>query len=53
MPVGAIIAIPAIRLSGVFLALATYGFGILLKQTLSKPVHVGPTTSGIPTPRPT
>ena len=32
VPVGAIIAIPAIRLSGVFLALATYGFGILFEQ---------------------
>ena len=28
-PVGAIVAIPAIRLSGLFLALATLGFGIL------------------------
>ena len=32
VPVGAIVAIPAIRLSGVFLALATFGFGILLEQ---------------------
>lgn len=32
VPVGAIIAIPAIRLSGLFLALATLGFGILLAQ---------------------
>ena len=32
VPVGAVIAIPAIRLSGVFLALATLGFGILLEQ---------------------
>jgi ABC-type branched-subunit amino acid transport system ATPase component/branched-subunit amino acid ABC-type transport system permease component len=32
VPIGAIVAIPAIRLSGVFLALATYGFGILLQQ---------------------
>ena len=32
VPVGAIVAIPAIRLSGLFLALATLGFGILLAQ---------------------
>jgi ABC-type branched-subunit amino acid transport system permease subunit len=32
LPVGAFIAIPAIRLSGVFLALATLGFGVFLAQ---------------------
>ncbi len=32
VPVGAIIAIPAVRLTGVFLALATLGFGVLLQQ---------------------
>lgn len=32
VPVGLLIAIPAIRLSGLFLALATLGFGILLAQ---------------------
>lgn len=32
IPVGALIAIPAIRLSGLFLGLATLGFGILLAQ---------------------
>jgi branched-subunit amino acid ABC-type transport system permease component len=30
VPLGALIAIPAIRLSGLYLALATFGFGILL-----------------------
>ena len=34
VPVGAIIAIPAIRLSGLFLALATFGFAILVEQLL-------------------
>ena len=34
VPVGAIVAIPAIRLSGLFLALATFGFGILVEQLL-------------------
>jgi ABC-type branched-subunit amino acid transport system ATPase component/branched-subunit amino acid ABC-type transport system permease component len=32
VPIGAMIAIPAIRLTGVFLALATLGFGIFLEQ---------------------
>jgi branched-subunit amino acid ABC-type transport system permease component len=32
VPVGAIVAIPAIRLSGVYLALATFGFAILVER---------------------
>jgi branched-subunit amino acid ABC-type transport system permease component len=32
VPVGAVVAIPAIRLSGVYLALATFGFGILMQD---------------------
>jgi branched-subunit amino acid ABC-type transport system permease component len=32
VPVGALIAIPAIRLSGLYLALSTFGFGVLLAQ---------------------
>ena len=31
MPIGAVLAIPAIRFSGLYLALATFGFGILLE----------------------
>jgi ABC-type branched-subunit amino acid transport system permease subunit len=34
VPIGAFVAIPAIRLSGLFLALATLGFGILVEQLL-------------------
>ncbi len=34
IPVGAIVALPAIRLSGLFLALATLGFGITVQQLL-------------------
>ena len=34
VPVGAFLAIPAIRLSGPFLALATFGFGIFVQQML-------------------
>ena len=53
VPVGAIVAIPAIRLSGVFLALATFGFGILLEQMFyTTGIMFGPTTSGIAAPRP-
>jgi len=32
VPIGAFIAIPAIRLPGVFLALATFGFGVTVEQ---------------------
>jgi branched-subunit amino acid ABC-type transport system permease component len=32
VPVGAVVAVPAIRLSGVYLALATFGFGILMQR---------------------
>jgi ABC-type branched-subunit amino acid transport system ATPase component/branched-subunit amino acid ABC-type transport system permease component len=34
MVIGAIVAIPAIRLSGLFLALSTFGFGILIQLLL-------------------
>ena len=53
VPVGAIIAIPAIRLSGVFLALATLGFGVLLEQMVYQTgLMFGPTTVGLPASRP-
>jgi ABC-type branched-subunit amino acid transport system permease subunit len=32
VPVGALVAVPAIRLSGLYLALATFGFGILVER---------------------
>ena len=48
VPVGAIIAIPAIRLSGVFLALATLGFGIMLEQMFyTQDIMFGPTSAGV------
>ncbi|KXF53864.1 branched-chain amino acid ABC transporter permease/ATP-binding protein [Rhodococcus sp. SC4] len=43
MPVGALIALPAIRLSTLFLALATFGFGLLVEQ-LFYPTEIGFTT---------
>jgi ABC-type branched-subunit amino acid transport system ATPase component/ABC-type branched-subunit amino acid transport system permease subunit len=53
VPVGAIIAIPAIRLSGVFLALATLGFMLLMEQMLYTTNWLfGPATNGLATPRP-
>jgi ABC-type branched-subunit amino acid transport system ATPase component/branched-subunit amino acid ABC-type transport system permease component len=53
IPVGALIAIPAIRLSGVFLALATLGFGILLEQLIFTQTWMfGPTGNGIKAARP-
>jgi branched-subunit amino acid ABC-type transport system permease component len=44
VPIGAIIAIPAIRLSRLYLALATFGFGILVEKLLyQKPIMFGKT----------
>jgi ABC-type branched-subunit amino acid transport system permease subunit len=34
VPVGALVAIPAIRLSGIYLALATLGFGIMMQNVI-------------------
>jgi ABC-type branched-subunit amino acid transport system permease subunit len=52
VPVGAIVAIPAIRLSGVYLAVATFGFGILVQriffQTSVLFGHVGNRTATRP-----
>jgi ABC-type branched-subunit amino acid transport system ATPase component/branched-subunit amino acid ABC-type transport system permease component len=53
VPVGAIVAIPAIRVSGVYLALATLGFGILLEQMFyTMSFMFGPTSLGISVSRP-
>jgi ABC-type branched-subunit amino acid transport system permease subunit len=35
VPLGALVAVPAIRLSGVYLALATFGFGIVVQNVLA------------------
>jgi ABC-type branched-subunit amino acid transport system permease subunit len=34
VPLGAFVALPAIRLSGIYLALATFGFGLLVQRLL-------------------
>ena len=53
VPVGLLIAVPAIRLSGVFLALATLGFGILLEKMLYlQDIMFGATSDGIHGTRP-
>jgi ABC-type branched-subunit amino acid transport system ATPase component/ABC-type branched-subunit amino acid transport system permease subunit len=53
IPVGAFIAIPAIRLSGVFLALATLGFGIALEQMVYPlKIMFGSVGDAIDSPRP-
>jgi len=53
VPISALIAIPAIRLPGVYLALATLGFGILVDQMFySSNVMFTPFGQGIQAPRP-
>ncbi len=53
VPVGAIVAIPAVRVSGVFLALATLGLGILIEQVFyTRSYMFGSTTLGVEDPRP-
>ncbi len=53
VPAGAVIALPAIRLSGLFLALATLGFGIMVERLLY-PLNwmFTPLSSGREMPRP-
>ncbi|MFV2176667.1 ATP-binding cassette domain-containing protein [Actinomadura sp. LOL_016] len=53
VPVGALVALPAIRLSGVFLALATLGFGIMVER-LFYPLNwmFTPLSTGRAMPRP-
>jgi branched-subunit amino acid ABC-type transport system permease component len=52
MPIGAILAIPAIRLPGIYLAIATFGFGILMQRFLfANPIMFGSTDS-LTAPRP-
>jgi len=53
VPIGAFIAIPAIRLPGVFLALATFGFGVTVEQ-MGYPLWImfGSSSLGQPVNRP-
>jgi ABC-type branched-subunit amino acid transport system permease subunit len=52
VPVGAVVAIPAIRLSGLFLALATFGFGILAQNLLFLTKFAFGASSVVRIPRP-
>ena len=53
VPVGALLAIPAIRLTGLYLALATFGFGILLQGMFYAQSYMfGANGLGITEPRP-
>jgi ABC-type branched-subunit amino acid transport system ATPase component/branched-subunit amino acid ABC-type transport system permease component len=53
VPIGAVLAIPAIRLSGLYLALATLGFGILLSYMFYTQSYMfGELGAGITEPRP-
>jgi branched-subunit amino acid ABC-type transport system permease component len=52
VPLGAVVAIPAIRLSGLYLALATFGLGILVQRVaFSSGFMFGPLGTRV-TPRP-
>ncbi|MCW3066194.1 MAG: transporter related, partial [Solirubrobacterales bacterium] len=53
VPVGALLAIPAIRLSGLYLALATFGFGVAITYMLyTQGFMFGSDGAGITLPRP-
>jgi ABC-type branched-subunit amino acid transport system ATPase component/branched-subunit amino acid ABC-type transport system permease component len=53
MPVGALLAIPAIRLSGLYLALATFGFGLLMQYMFyTENFMFGSTGLGVEVPMP-
>lgn len=52
LPVGALIAIPAIRLSGLYLGLATLGFGIMLQQFFYGKSYMFGVQEPLHTPRP-
>ena len=53
VPIGALIAIPAIRLSGLYLALATLGFGIMLQDMFyGSSIMFGVSSEGLFMPMP-
>jgi ABC-type branched-subunit amino acid transport system permease subunit len=52
VPIGALVAIPAIRLSGLYLAVATFGFAILLEQLFFSTGLMFGASGAINTPRP-
>jgi branched-subunit amino acid ABC-type transport system permease component len=52
IPIGALLAIPAIRLSGVYLAIATFGFGLVVQRLAYSSMFMFGGTFAIPSPRP-
>jgi ABC-type branched-subunit amino acid transport system permease subunit len=52
VPVGALVAVPALRLSGIYLALLTFGFGLLLERLVFGRSFMFGGNSALPTPRP-
>lgn len=53
VPIGALLAIPAIRLTPLYLALATFGFGIFVQYMFYQQEFMfGPTGAGVTVPRP-
>jgi ABC-type branched-subunit amino acid transport system ATPase component/branched-subunit amino acid ABC-type transport system permease component len=53
VPIGALLSIPAIRLTGLYLALATFGFGVLLQGMFYTQSYMfGSNGNGINEPRP-
>ena len=53
IPLGAVLAIPAIRLSGLYLALATFGFGILMQSVVFNTSFMFGNQPFLRAPRPT
>jgi branched-subunit amino acid ABC-type transport system permease component len=52
VPVGALVAIPAIRLSGVYLAIATFGFGLVVQRIFYSSFLMFGGTFAVRAPRP-
>jgi branched-subunit amino acid ABC-type transport system permease component len=52
IPVGLVVAVPAIRLSGIYLALATFGFALLLQRIGYRSEWMFGPTNTLPAPRP-
>jgi ABC-type branched-subunit amino acid transport system ATPase component/branched-subunit amino acid ABC-type transport system permease component len=53
VPVGALLAVPALRLGGLYLALATFGFGVAVAYMLyTQSFMFGDTGAGVSVPRP-
>jgi ABC-type branched-subunit amino acid transport system permease subunit len=52
IPIGTLVAIPAARLSGVFLAVSTFGFGVLLQGLFYSTDLMFGEAASVPAPRP-